>query len=365
MRTSERPGHSRSKAAQAEAKGVGRPIAVVAVVACVVYGAVGEAWSHELYEAAVVTLAYVMMALGLNLVVGFAGFLDLGYVVFFALGAFAAAWLMSTQFAGQSVHIGVSETVQRLPGIHVNFFLVVFLAAGFAGIWGALLRAPALRLRGDHLAVLTLALGQIVPQLLERSTDLSNGRRGITPIDRPWIPVPGLDQVTRQDIRPLFFIALGMTVAVAVVTTRLRTTRIGRAWRAMREDETAAACSGVPLAQTKLWAYAISAAIGGFAGAFLAVLNGIVNVDQFGFGFSIFILCMVVLGGAGGVSGVIVAAVGISLGTRFLLPELYSASQRLGVDVNLTLLSSGLFGVAIVLVTLVRTEFAPGRAPRP
>ena len=345
---------------------LGRPYwrAVVAVVACAVYGTVGEAWSHELYEAAVVTLAYVMMALGLNLVVGFAGLLDLGYVAFFAFGAFAAAWLMSTQFADQSVHIGVSETVRRLPGIHLNFFLVVFLAAGFAGLWGALLRAPALRLRGDHLAVVTLALGQIVPELFELSTELSNGRRGITPIDRPWIPVPGLEDVTRQDIQPLFFIALAMTVAVAVVTTRLRTARIGRAWRAMREDETAAACAGVPLAQTKLWAYAISAAIGGFAGAFLAVLNSIVNVDQFGFGFSIFILCMVVLGGAGGISGVIVAAVGLSLGTRFLLPELYMASQRLGVDVNLTLLSSGLFGVCIVLVMLLRTDAALVRAPR-
>ena len=341
---------------RAEGKGVSRPIAVVAVVACAVYGAVGEAWSHELYEAAVVTLAYVMMALGLNVVVGFAGLLDLGYVAFFAFGAFAAAWLMSTQFADQSIHIGVSETVQRLPGIHVNFFLVLFLAAGFAGLWGALLRAPALRLRGDHLAVLTLALGQIVPQLFELSTGLSNGPRGITPIDRPWIPVPGLEHVTRQEIRPLFFIALGMTLVVAVVTMRLRTSRIGRAWRAMREDETAAAFAGVPLARTKLWAYAISAAIGGFAGAFLAVLNSIVGVDQFGFGFSIFILSMVVLGGVGGISGVIVAAVGISLGTRFLLPELHVASQGLGVDVNLSLLSSGLFGVCIVLVTLLRAD---------
>ena len=333
-----------------------RTIAVVAVVAGAVYGAVGEAWSHELYEAAVVTLAYVMLALGLNLAVGFAGLLDLGYVAFLALGAFAAAWLMSTQFADQSVHIGVSETVGRSPGIHVNFFLVVFLAAGFAGLCGALLRAPALRLRGDYLAAVTLALGLIVPQLFELSSSLSNGRRGITPIDRPWIPVPGLEHVTRLDIRPLFFIALGMTLAVAVVTTRLRATRIGRAWRAVREDETVAACSGVPLAQTKLWAYAISAAIGGFAGAFLAVLNGLVNVDQFGFGFSIFILCMVVLGGAGGISGVIAAAVGISLGTRFLLPELYVASQRLGVDANPALLASGLFGVCIVLVTLLRTD---------
>jgi branched-chain amino acid transport system permease protein len=149
-----------------------------------------------------------------------------------------------------------------------------------------------------------------------------------------------------------------------VVTTRLRTARIGRAWRAMREDETAAACAGVPLARTKLWAYAISAAIGGFAGAFLAVLNSIVSVDQFGFGFSIFVLCMVVLGGAGGIPGVIAAAVGLSLGTRFLLPELYVASQRLGVDVNLALLSTGLFGVCIVLVTLVRTDAALPRAPR-
>jgi branched-chain amino acid transport system permease protein len=350
--------------APTEGKYVSRTVAVVAVLAAVVYGAVGEALSHELYEAAVVTLAYVMMALGLNVVVGFAGLLDLGYVVFFAVGAFAAAWLMSTQFAGESIHIGVNETVGRLPGIHVNFFLAVFLAAGFAGFWGATLRAPALRLRGDHLAVLTLALGQIVPELLERSTELSNGRRGITPIDSPWVPVPGLEHVTRLDIRPLYFIALGMVVAVGVVATRLRTTRIGRAWRAMRDDETVATCSGVPLARTKLWAYAISAAIGGFAGAFLAVLNSIVNVDQFGFGFSIFILSMVVVGGAGGISGVIGAAVAISLGTRFLLPELYIASQGLGVDVNLAVLSSGLFGVCIVLVTLLRSDAALARAPR-
>jgi branched-chain amino acid transport system permease protein len=349
---------------QAAGKGASRPIAVAAVAAAAVYGAVGEAWSHELYEAAVVTLAYVMLALGLNLAVGFAGLLDLGYVAFLALGAFAAAWLMSTQFADQSVHIGVSDTVRRLPGIHVNFFLVLFLAAGFAGFLGALLRAPALRLRGNHLAVVTLALGLIVPQLLEHATGLTNGPRGITPIDRPWVPVPGLEHVTREDIKPLFFIALAMTVAVAVVTTRLRSGRIGRAWRAMREDETAAACAGVPIAQAKLWAYAISAAIGGFAGAFLAVLNSFVNVDQFGLGFSIFILCMVVLGGARGISGVIVAAVGTSLGTRFVLPELHTASQRLGVDVNLALLSSGLFGLCIVLVTLLRADAAPARAPR-
>ena len=226
------------------------------LVLATLYGLYGSEFNDGLYESIIQTLAYVMMALGLNIVVGFAGLLDLGYVAFFAIGAFVAGLVhvRSTSPTPNDPHPRRPSQTQQLPGIHINFFFVICIAAAFTALWGAILGAPTLRLRGDYLAIVTLAFGEIVPRVFELSTsgpfgignlDISNGRQGITPVDKPYLPVPGLDEITRIDITPFYFIALGMMLVVLFVNVRLRDSRLGRAWIAVREDEVAAAAMGV------------------------------------------------------------------------------------------------------------------------
>ena len=345
--------------------------AIFWLVVAILYGLYGSEFNAGLYESIIQTLAYVMMALGLNIVVGFAGLLDLGYVAFFAIGAFVSGWFMSAHFADSNVHILVSEQTQNLPGIHINFFFVICIAAAFTALWGAILGAPTLRLRGDYLAIVTLAFGEIVPRVFELSTsgpfglgnlDISNGRQGITPVDKPYFPVPGLDEITRIDITPFYFIALGMMLVVLFVNIRLRDSRLGRAWIAVREDEVAAAAMGVNLVRVKLWAYAIGASIGGFAGVFLGVFQNTINVDQFEFGFSVFILCMIILGGMGNLAGVILGAVALSMINRFLLPELNGVPDKFGLDFDVTSISFGIFGFLLLVMMVLRPEgFIPNR----
>jgi branched-chain amino acid transport system permease protein len=342
------------------------------LIGMVIFGIVGpEAVSSDFFAAVITTLAYIMMGLGLNIVVGFAGLLDLGYVAFFAIGAFVMGWLGSAHFGDKNIHLGVSEITQKLDGIHVNFFVVIFLAAAFTAMWGALLGAPTLRLRGDYLAIVTLAFGEIVPRVFELSTngifgigdtDWSNGRQGITPVDKPYLGVPGLDEITRIDIQPFYFIALGMATLVLFVNFRLRDSRLGRAWIAVREDEVAAAAMGVNLVRVKLWAYAIGAAIGGFAGAFLATFNNTVNVDQFEFGFSVFVLCMVIIGGMGNIGGVILGAIALTMFDRFGLSRLDSLPDKVGLDFDFSGVKFGLFGFFLISMMILRPEgFIPNR----
>jgi branched-chain amino acid transport system permease protein len=336
----------------------------------VLYGAVGEDMNTSLYEAMITTLAFVIMALGLNIVVGFAGLLDLGYVAFYAIGAFVAGWLMSSHFATVDFHVWVNDARSNLPGIHVNFLFVLVLAAAFTALWGAILGFPTLRLRGDYLAIVTLAFGEIVPRVFELSTsglfgigntDFSNGRQGITPVDKPWLPIPGLDNITSLTIQPFYYIALAMVAITLFVNYRLRDSRLGRAWIAVREDEVAAAAMGVNLVNVKLWAYAIGALLGGFAGAFLGFYRNTVNVDQFEFGFSVFVLCMVIIGGMGNIAGVVLGAVALSMVDKFLLPELNGISQDL-IEFDVTAISFGIFGFFLLVMMILRPEgFLPNR----
>src|SRR3954470_13667587 len=182
----------------------------------------------DLLDASIQTLGYIIMALGLNIVVGFAGLLDLGYVAFFAIGAFVIGWLGSQQFpdvnGGKGIHIltpAKSAFGSDLPGIHINFFFVIFIAAAFTAVWGAILGAPTLRLRGDYLAIVTLAFGEIVPRVFENSTsgifgightDFSNGRQGITPIDK--INFPWTDEAFRYplELKPVYYVGLAMVL---------------------------------------------------------------------------------------------------------------------------------------------------------
>jgi branched-chain amino acid transport system permease protein len=314
----------------------------------------------------VLTAAYVVMALGLNLVVGFAGLLDLGYVAFFAIGAYTAAYFASGFWAhagdGHGVAIFAGDAAAQLPGIHLNLLLVFALAAAATALAGAVIGVPTLRLRGDYIAVVTLAFGEIIGRVAANGRDigllggtLTSGPIGIGPIDR--IDLPFLDSFGALDLRPWYWFALALVVAVLVVNVRLRRSRVGRAWIAVREDEGAAAASGIPVARTKLLAYATGAALGGVAGAFLASYLSVVNADQFAFSFSIFVFTMVVVGGLGSIPGVVAGAIVLSAINNYLLPDVLSTlPSRLGVDFDPSVVTSGVYGVIIVLVMLLRPE---------
>jgi branched-chain amino acid transport system permease protein len=327
---------------------------------------------EDLLDASIQTLAYIIMALGLNIVVGFAGLLDLGYVAFFAIGAFVMGWLGSQQFPdvanGKGIHIltpSQSAFGSDVPGIHVNFFLVIFIAAIFTALWGVILGAPTLRLRGDYLAIVTLAFGEIVPRIFENATsgifgigsiDFSNGRQGITPIDK--VNFPWTDEKFKYplELKPIYFVGLAMVILVIFFNRRLRDSRMGRAWIAVREDEVAAAAMGVNLVRTKLWAYALGAALGGFAGVFLATYNNTVNVDQFEFGFSVLILAMVIIGGMGNIWGVIVGAIALSMFNRYGLKQLNGVPDKFGLDFDVTSINFGIFGFFLLVMMVLRPE---------
>ena len=316
---------------------------------------------------AVTALAYVVMALGLNIVVGFAGLLDLGYVAFFAIGAYTIGWLASG-FAydvndGKGIHIGVSEFVSNLPGIHLNFLLVAVAAVITTAIAGIVIGLPTLRLRGDYIAIVTLAFGEIIRVFALNGNEitfggsytLTGGAQGITPVDK--IDLPFTEQFTSLNLRPWFWTALGMVALVLFVNFRLRDSRLGRAWIAVREDEIAAASMGVPLVRTKLLAYATGAAFGGISGAFLGSYLNTVNSDQFQFSFSIFVLAMVILGGMGNIWGVVLGAVVLSFVNTYLIPDvLNEVPAKVGLDFDLTELSFGIFGFLLVIMMVLRPQ---------
>jgi branched-chain amino acid transport system permease protein len=311
---------------------------------------------------AVLALAYAVMALGLNIIVGFAGLLDLGYVAFFALGSLTAGWFMSGFFADANVHVLVSEPASNLPGVHMNFLIVIVIAVVICTIAGMLIGLPTLRLRGDYIAIVTLAFGEIIGRIVLNGDEivlfgheLTAGRQGITPIDK--IQIPGLDPFESLDLRPWFWTALVMLLIALFVNYRLRDSRLGRAWIALREDEVAAASMGVPLVKTKLLAYGTGAAFGGVSGAFLASLLNTVNADQFQFSFSIFILAMVILGGLGSIEGVVVGAIALTYINFRLIPDvLNDVPSKIGLEFDLTELSFGIFGFLLVIMMVLRPE---------
>jgi branched-chain amino acid transport system permease protein len=317
-------------------------------------------------EDATLALAYVVMALGLNIIVGFAGLLDLGYVAFFALGALTAGWFMSGFYAnaggGEGVSFLVGEPASTLPGIHLNFLLVVVIAICVCTIAGMLIGLPTLRLRGDYIAIVTLAFGEIVGRIVINGDEiqfggekLTNGRQGITPIDK--IDLPFLEPFQSLELRPWYFVALGMVLIALFVNYRLRDSRLGRAWIALREDEVAAASMGVPLVKTKLMAYGTGAAFGGMSGVFIASYLNTVNADQFAFSFSIFVLAMVILGGLGSIEGVVLGAIVLSFINLNLIPDVFNDyPSKVGLDFDLTELSFGIFGFLLVIMMVLRPE---------
>jgi branched-chain amino acid transport system permease protein len=342
-----------------------RPTALVALIALAALVPFGVGTRSGVLDDMTLAAAYVVMALGLNIVVGFAGLLDLGYVAFYAIGAYTAAYFASAFWAnagsdGQGVPILVSGPASHLPGIHVNFLLVFVLAVAATTVAGALIGVPTLRLRGDYVAIVTLAFGEIIGQVAANGGDitlfggtLTAGPNNIGPIDK--IDLPFLKPFDALDPRPWYWFALGLVVVALVVAIRLRDSRMGRAWTALRDDEGAAAAAGIPIARTKLLAYAAGAAFGGVSGAFLASYFSAVNAGQFQFSFSLFIFSMVVLGGVGSIPGVVVGAIVLSEINSYLLPDvLYSLPRRVGLEFDFSAIASGVYGAMIVLVMLLR-----------
>ena len=317
-------------------------------------------------ENLVLAAAYVVMALGLNVVVGFAGLLDLGYVAFFAIGAHVAAYFGSAFWAnaggGAGIALFVGEPAASMPGIHFNFLIILVLAVVATTAAGVLIGLPTLRLRGDYVGVVTLAFGEIIGQVVSNGREievfggtLTGGPQGIAAIDR--MDLPFLERFGALDLRPWYWFALALVAAMLVVNVRVRDSRLGRAWIALRHDELAAACAGVPIVRTKLLAYGVGAALGGVSGAFLASFLGTVNPTQFTFSFSIFILAMVVLGGLGSIWGVVVGAIILSAVNNYLLPRvLYDVPSKIGLDFDLSEISSGIYGLLLVVIMLLRPE---------
>jgi branched-chain amino acid transport system permease protein len=306
-------------------------------------------------ENLILAAAYVIMALGLNVVVGFAGLLDLGYVAFFAIGAHVAAHFGSAFWDGTQFAFLVGEPAAGMPGIHLNFLIILVLAVVATTLAGVLIGLPTLRLRGDYVGIVTLAFGEIIGQVVSNGRDielfggsLTGGPQGISVIDR--IDLPFLERFGALDLRPWYWFALTLVALMLFVNFRLRDSRLGRAWIAMRDDEGAAASAGIPIVRTKLTAYGVGAALGGVSGAFLASYLSTVNPNQFTFSFSIFILAMVVLGGLGSIWGVVAGAIVLTAIDNYLLHGIA------GFEFDLTQISSGIYGFLLVLIMLLRPE---------
>jgi branched-chain amino acid transport system permease protein len=320
-------------------------VLVLALVALpfVVEATLGRAWVRIID----VALLFILLALGLNIVVGFAGLLDLGYIAFFAVGAYCYALLASPQF-----------------DIHWSFLALLPLGALVAAAFGVLLGAPTLRLRGDYLAIVTLGFGEIIRIFLNnlnRPVNITNGPQGITLIDP--LSVGGftlsktytLGGLTIAPVHSYYFAFLVCALASIFISLRLEDSRIGRAWIAIREDELAAAAMGINTRNVKLLAFAMGATFGGVAGGLFASFQGFVSPESFGLLDSIMVLCMVVLGGMGNVAGVVLGAI--------LLTALPEALRYMGplqqrwlgeVYIEPSDLRMLLFGLALVVMMLFR-----------
>ncbi len=321
--------------------GLGLTLIVVALVALpFVAGMGGQAWVRILNFA----ILYAFLALGLNIVVGFAGLLDLGYIAFYAVGAYLWALLASPHF-----------------GLHLPFWVILPLGALVAGVAGALLGAPTLKLRGDYLAIVTLGFGEIVRIFmnnLNAPINITNGAQGITMIDP--VSVAGLKfsatttlfGITITGPQKYYYLLVLLALGVILVNFRLQHSRIGRAWQAIREDEIAAKAIGINTRNVKLLAFAMGASFGGIAGGIFAAMQGFVSPESFSLIESITILAMVVLGGMGHIPGVILGAVLLTVLPEALRYAVVPVQKALFGEVladpeSLRML---IFGLALILV---------------
>jgi len=338
------------------------------VIALLVYPFVDRAVGLQTVHAVSDGMIYVLLALGLNIVVGYAGLLDLGYAAFFAIGAYAMG-LLNSPVLGSPLY-----------GHPWSFWLCIWLAAGVSALLGVAIGAPTLRVRGDYLAIITLGFGEIIPvairnlgditidiggwRLVER-LNLTGGENGVNPVGRPYLPgVP-----FETDPIPWYFLLLVIGGLSLWAMNRLRDSRLGRAWMAIREDETAADCTGVNPISTKLLAFALGASFSGFAGSVYAAKLQAITPGAFEFQVSIMLLCMVVLGGAGSLKGVILGGMLITIFDRIVLSQSTTLVRALGRTVGVPLLATidltlwrwFFFGLGLVLVMLLRPQGLAGR----
>ena len=344
-----------------------------------------------------IALLYIMLALGLNIVVGFAGLLDLGYIAFFAVGAYLVGLFSSPQFAAllesliyYSPAIGEALVAFFGPeiaenGIHLSLWAIVPLAALFAALCGALLGAPTLKLRGDYLAIVTLGFGEIIRIFMNNLNDpinFTNGPQGINMIDPIRVfgvslagePGSGanvmIGDYAMPSVNAYYFLFLAMVIATIFITGRLQHSRLGRAWVAIREDEIAAKAMGINTRNVKLLAFAMGASFGGVAGAMFGAFQGFVSPESFSLTESIAVLAMVVLGGIGHIPGVVLGGVLLAALPEVLRHVVDPLQQAVfgKVIIEAEVLRQLLYGLALVLIMLIRPAGlwpSPNKEERP
>jgi branched-chain amino acid transport system permease protein len=321
----------------------------------VLAGQFGQGWVRILALA----LLYVLLALGLNIVVGYAGLLDLGYVAFYAVGAYMYALLASPHLTENF------EWIARLfpDGLHAPFLVVVPLAAGLAALAGVLLGTPVLKLRGDYLAIVTLGFGEIIRVFLnnlEHPVNITNGPRGLDRIDAMHVlgfnAGKGVELMGLQisSVMLYYYMFLALVVASVVICHRLELSRIGRAWMAIREDEIAAKAMGINTRNLKLLAFGMGATFGGVSGSMFAAFQGFVSPESFSLMESIMIVAMVVLGGIGHLPGVILGAVMLAALPEVLRYVAGPLQQATGGRLDASILRQLLIASAMISIMLLR-----------
>lgn len=355
----------------------------IVLVCLLVFPFVAQNYGNSWVRIVDIALLYIMLALGLNIVVGFAGLLDLGYIAFFAVGAYLTGLLASPQFAtlleslvyqypvlGEwLVAVMGPEIAQN--GIHLSVWFIVPLAALVAALFGALLGAPTLKLRGDYLAIVTLGFGEIIRIFMNNLNDpinFTNGPQGINMIDpirifgvslageagsKATVYIGGF---AMPSVNAYYFLFLFLCIATVFITSRLQHSRLGRAWVAIREDEIAAKAMGINTRNVKLLAFSMGASFGGVAGAMFGAFQGFVSPESFSLMESIAVLAMVVLGGIGHIPGVIVGGVLLAALPEVLrhTVEPFQNAVFGKVLIEAEVLRLLLYGLAMVLIMLLR-----------
>jgi len=331
----------------------------LAVLPFVAGATAGNAWVRIIDFA----LLYILLALGLNIVIGFAGLLDLGYIAFYAVGAYMYALLASSHLTDN-----FPALAQLFPdGFHSSIWLVIPLGAGLAALAGVLLGFPVLRLRGDYLAIVTLGFGEIIRIFmlnLNNPINITNGPQGINMIDS--VKILGFDLGRTHEIFGLqitslywyYYLFLGLVILSIIFCIRLQNSRIGRAWMALREDEIAAKAMGINTRNVKLLAFAMGATFGGVAGAMFAAFQGFISPESFSLHESIIVLAMVVLGGMGHIPGVVLGAILLAGFPEFLRHTAVPVQDFLfGKElIAPEILRMLVYGLAMVLVMLYRPK---------
>ncbi|MGF6546711.1 branched-chain amino acid ABC transporter permease [Paraburkholderia youngii] len=333
--------------------------ALVIAAPMIIGAAGGNYWVRVLDFA----MLYVMLALGLNVVVGFAGLLDLGYIAFYAVGAYTAVLLSSPHLSTQFEWI--AHIAQN--GLHVPFLIVMPIAMALAAFFGVLLGAPTLRLRGDYLAIVTLGFGEIVRIFmnnLDRPVNITNGPKGITGIDPIRVGDFSLAQTHSlfgfqfPSVYSYYYVFVLCALFVVWVCTRLQHSRIGRAWAAIREDEIAAKAMGINTRDVKLLAFAMGASFGGLSGALFGSFQGFVSPESFTLTESVVVLTCVVLGGMGHIPGVILGAVLLAVLPEFLRTTMGPLQNLVfgHAIVDTEIIRQLVYALAMVLIMLYRSE---------